>query len=83
MEFCVARNRLNHVLEKLDSRLPLAFCMCETACWYVSRGDCAAVLLHSKNAQRRIALRSLSPDFHFSFGCANHRVVSDAFIYAG
>ena len=24
-----------------------------------------------------------NPDFHFSFGSANHRVVSDAFIYAG
>ncbi len=25
----------------------------------------------------------LNPDFHFSFGSANHRVDSDAFIYAG
>ena len=25
----------------------------------------------------------LNPDFHFSFGSANHRVASDAFIYAG
>ena len=24
-----------------------------------------------------------TPDFHFSFGSANHRVASDAFIYAG
>ena len=24
-----------------------------------------------------------SPDFHFSFGSANHRVASDAFIYEG
>ena len=23
------------------------------------------------------------PDFHFSFGSGNHRVTSDAFIYAG
>ena len=28
-------------------------------------------------------LDNLSPDFHFSFGSANHRVDSDAFIYAG
>ena len=27
--------------------------------------------------------RPLNPDFHFSFGSANHRVDSDAFIYAG
>ncbi len=26
---------------------------------------------------------ALNPDFHFSFGSANHRVDSDAFIYAG
>ena len=25
----------------------------------------------------------INPDFHFSFGCANHRVASDAFIYEG
>ena len=29
------------------------------------------------------AHRPLSPDFHFSFGSANHRVASDAFINAG
>ena len=28
-------------------------------------------------------LRALTPDFHFSFGSANHRVASDAFIDAG
>ena len=27
--------------------------------------------------------RAVSPDFHFSFGSANHRVASDAFIDAG
>ena len=27
--------------------------------------------------------RTLSPDSHFSFDSANHRVASDAFIYAG
>ncbi len=27
--------------------------------------------------------KPFSPDFHFSFGSANHRVDSDAFIYAG
>ncbi len=26
---------------------------------------------------------AVNPDFHFSFGSANHRVDSDAFIYAG
>ena len=30
-----------------------------------------------------IQSRRLNPDFHFSFGSANHRVDSDAFIYAG
>ena len=27
--------------------------------------------------------KAFNPDFHFSFGSANHRVDSDAFIYAG
>ena len=27
--------------------------------------------------------QGLNPDFHFSFGSANHRVASDAFIYEG
>ncbi len=31
----------------------------------------------------RLELTSIYPDFHFSFGSANHRVDSDAFIYAG
>ena len=31
----------------------------------------------------RLSVVGLSPDFHFSFGSANHRVTSDAFIYAG
>ena len=30
-----------------------------------------------------LARPGLNPDFHFSFGSANHRVDSDAFIYAG
>ena len=30
-----------------------------------------------------VALGALSPDSHFSFDSANHRVASDAFIYAG
>ena len=30
-----------------------------------------------------VLLLCFSPDFHFSFGSANHRVTSDAFIYAG
>ena len=29
------------------------------------------------------SVKALNPDFHFSFGSANHRVTSDAFIYAG
>jgi len=28
-------------------------------------------------------VKVLSPDFHFSFGSANQRVASDAFIYEG
>jgi hypothetical protein len=39
------------------------------------------VLLIAETASRR--LHPLNPDFHFSFGSANHRVASDAFIYAG
>ena len=31
----------------------------------------------------KIVDRDINPDFHFSFGCANHRVASDAFIYEG
>ena len=30
-----------------------------------------------------IVPKDLSPDSHFSFDSANHRVASDAFIYAG
>ncbi len=35
---------------------------------------------HRKGPKNRTCIR---PDFHFSFGSANHRVDSDAFIYAG
>ena len=32
---------------------------------------------------KNLSFRVLTPDFHFSFGSANHRVASDAFIDAG
>ena len=33
--------------------------------------------------QQELEESYLNPDFHFSFGSANHRVASDAFIYVG
>ena len=45
--------------------------------------DFGQILLGLSALHTKIVHRDLNPDFHFSFGSANHRVASDAFIDAG
>ena len=47
---------------------------------YETRGQPSSIPRPTQNALPAIGIL---PDFHFSFGSANHRVDSDAFIYAG